>query len=161
VKAFEIAALLAAASFALVAVVGAFALVKLIRVLSKARDVMSEFHGGSEALLARANAAVDRASEQLGRTDAVTASMAELGDGMSELAGQVNALAGVGKAVAAGPVGRAAAVAYGVRHAVGLRRSRRAPSRTVSGRVAPGDTDPGKVAAATAPGQISPGKTRR
>ena len=45
---------------------------------------------------------------------------------MTELAGQASALAGIGRSVAGavvgGPVGRAAAVAYGVRHAVGLRR---------------------------------------
>ena len=52
--------------------------------------------------------------------------MADLGDSMTELAGQASALAGIGRSVAGavvgGPVGRAAAVAYGVRHAVGLRR---------------------------------------
>ena len=45
---------------------------------------------------------------------------------MTELAGQASALAGIGRSVAGavvgGPLGRAAAVAYGVRHAVGLRR---------------------------------------
>jgi hypothetical protein len=50
--------------------------------------------------------------------------MDELGTGMTELAGQVTALAGLGRTIAAGPVGRMGALAYGVRHAVG-RRSRR------------------------------------
>ena len=64
---------------------------------------------------------------------------------MTELAGQASALAGIGRTVAGavvgGPVGRAAAVAYGVRHAVGLRRGTaaggapagRAPGRRWSG----------------------------
>jgi len=51
---------------------------------------------------------------------------------MAELAGQVTALAGLGRAIAAGPVGRTAALAYGVRRAVGLRRTAR---RTVPGRI--------------------------
>jgi hypothetical protein len=58
--------------------------------------------------------------------------MDELGTGMAELAGQVTALAGLGRALAAGPVGRTAALAYGVRHALSLRRAAR---RSVPGRV--------------------------
>jgi hypothetical protein len=45
---------------------------------------------------------------------------------MTELAGQASALAGIGKTVAGavvgGPVGKAAAVASGIRYAVSLRR---------------------------------------
>jgi hypothetical protein len=48
--------------------------------------------------------------------------MDELDAGMAELAGQVTALAGLGRAIASGPVGRVGALAYGVRHAVSLRR---------------------------------------
>ena len=58
--------------------------------------------------------------------------MDELGAGMAELAGQVTALAALGRTIAAGPVGRTAALAYGVRRAVGLRREAR---RTLPGRV--------------------------
>ena len=76
---------------------------------------------------------MDRAGRQLDRTESVTASMDELGAGMTELAGQVTALAGLGRAIAGGPVGRMGALAYGVRHAVGLRRSR--PRNTLPGRV--------------------------
>jgi hypothetical protein len=47
--------------------------------------------------------------------DQVTANVAEL-------TGHVNSLANVAKAVAAGPVGKAGALAYGVRRAVSLRR---------------------------------------
>ena len=63
------------------------------------------------------------------RAEVVAASMDELGAGMTELAGQVSALAGFGRTLAgtvvSGPVGRAAAVGYGVWHAVGLRRGGR------------------------------------
>ena len=56
----------------------------------------------------------------------------QLGTGMAELSGQVSALAGLGRAIASGPVGRVGALAYGVRHAMSLRRPRRAlPGRLV------------------------------
>jgi hypothetical protein len=88
-----------------------------------------ETRADQQVLLIRANAAVDRASAQLDRAEVVAASMDELGAGMTELAGQVNALAGFGRTLAgsvvSGPVGRAAAVGYGVWHAVGVRRGAR------------------------------------
>jgi hypothetical protein len=69
--------------------------------------------------------------------------MDELGAGMTELAGQVSALAGLGRAIAGGPVGRMGALAYGVRHAVNLRRT---PKRALPGRVMErGELTPGKA----------------
>jgi hypothetical protein len=130
-----IAALIAAGSFAVLAVAGAYLAVRLTRVLSDATVLIRETRADQQALLARASAAVDRAHTQLDRAEAVSGSMDELGAGMSELAGQMSALAGFGRAVAAGPVGRAAAVAYGVRHAMTLRRTGR---RTLPGRVVNG-----------------------
>jgi uncharacterized protein YoxC len=117
-----VAALIAALSFAVLACAGVYLAVRLTRVLGDATTLVRETRADQQALLARADAAVDRAHAQLDRTDAVVASMDELGAGVAELAGQVSALAGLGRSLAAGPVGRAAAVAYGVRHAVGLRR---------------------------------------
>jgi hypothetical protein len=132
-----VAALIAAVSFAVLAGAGVYLSVRLTRVLGDAATLVRETRADHEALFARANAAVDRAHAQLDRTESVAASMDELGSGMAELAGQVSALAGLGRAVASGPVGRAAAVAYGVRHAVALRRGtgrRRAlPGRIVNG----------------------------
>jgi hypothetical protein len=130
-----IAALIAAGSFAVLAVAGAYLAVRLTRVLGDATALIRETRADQQALLARASAAVDRAHAQLDRAEAVGESMDELGAGMSELARQMSALAGFGRAVAAGPVGRAAAVAYGVRHAVTLRRAGR---RTLPGRVVNG-----------------------
>jgi len=86
----------------------------------------------AQAAVDGAQEAVDRAGKQLDRSESVTASMDELGAGMAELAGQVTTLAGLGRTIADGPVGRTAALAYGVRHAVGLRRAAR---RTLPGRV--------------------------
>jgi len=120
-----VAALIAALSFAVLACAGVYLAVRLTRVLGDATTLVRETRAEQQALLARANAAVDRAHAQLDRTEPVVASMDELGTGVAELAGQVSALAGMGRSLAAGPVGRAAAVAYGVRHAVGLRRGTR------------------------------------
>lgn len=144
-----IAALIAAVSFAVLACAGVFLAVRFTRVLGDAATLVRETRADQEALFARANAAVDRAHGQLDRTEAVSASMDELGDGVAELAGQMSALAGMGRALAAGPVGRAAAVAYGVRHAVALRRggSRRTLIvRGVSGGASPLErAEPGHV----------------
>jgi len=121
----SVAALIAAMSFAVLACAGVYLAVRLTRVLGDAATLVRETRADQQALFARANAAVDRAHAQLDRTEGVSASMDELGDSVTELAGQLSALAGLGRGLAAGPVGRAAAVAYGVRHAVVLRRGAR------------------------------------
>ena len=124
-----VAALIAAVSFAVLACAGVYLAVRLTRVLGDAATLVRETRADQQVLLARANAAVDRAGAQLDRAEVVSASMDELGTGMTELAGQVTALAGFGRTfagtVVGGPVGRAAAVGYGVWHAVGLRRGAR------------------------------------
>jgi hypothetical protein len=136
VTATGIAALIAAGGFAVLALTGAYLAIRITSVLGDAATLVREARAGQEALLSRANAAVDRANAQLDNTAAVSDSMDELGTSMADLASQVTALAAFGKtmagAVVGGPVGRAAAVAYGVRHAVGLRRSRR---QAVAGQV--------------------------
>jgi hypothetical protein len=124
-----IAALIAAASFAVLALTAVYVVIRATRVFGDASALIRQARDGHETMLARVNAAVDRTNAQLDRTESVTASMDALGEGMSELAGQVNAMAWFGRtmagAVVGGPVGKAAAVAYGVRHAVGLRRGKR------------------------------------
>ena len=138
-NAMELAALIAATFWALLVCVGVFVLFRMGRLLSESTRLVADVRERGDLLLRRAQAAVDgaqaavdRAGNQLDRTESVTASMDELGAGMTELAGRVTALAGFGRAIAGGPVGRAAALAYGVRRAVGLRRAAR---RTVPGSV--------------------------
>jgi hypothetical protein len=141
VNAAELAALIAAVFWALLVCVGVFVLFRLGRLLSESSQLVARLRERGDVLLTRAQAAVDgaqaavdRAGQQLDRTESVTASMDELGTGMAELAGQVTALAGLGRALADGPVGRVGALAYGVRHAVTLRRGARS-RRTLPGRV--------------------------
>jgi uncharacterized protein YoxC len=141
VNAAEAAALIAAVFWALLVTVGVFVLFRLGRLVNESTKLVTEVREHGDTLLQRAHqavdgaqAAVDRANTQLDQTESVTASMDELNTGMSELAGQVTALAGLGRSIAGGPVGRTAALAYGVRHAISLRRAG-ATKRTVPGRV--------------------------
>ncbi len=154
-NAAALAALIAAVFWALLVCVGVVVLLRLGRLLSASTALVSDVRERTDVLLQRAQAAVDgaqaavdRAGQQLGRTESVTASMDELGAGMAELAALVR-----GDELAPGgdppgsprswgeafppkpprpPWGRTAALAYGVRHAVGLRRAGR---RTLPGRV--------------------------
>jgi hypothetical protein len=129
-----IAALIAAVSFAVLAGAGVYLAVRFTRVLGDAATLVRDTRSDQQALFARANTAVDRANAQLDLTEAATASVGELGTAMTELAGQASAVAG---AVVGGPLGRAAAVAYGVRHAVGVRTGAR-QRRPLAGQVVAG-----------------------
>jgi Bacterial protein of unknown function (DUF948) len=138
VNAAELAALIAAVFWGLLVCVGVFVLFRLGRFLSESTKLVTDVRERGDVLLTRAQAAVngaqaavDRAGRQLDQAESATASMEELGAGMSELAGQVTALTALGRVIAGGPVGRLGAFAYGVRHAVSLRR----PRRTLPGRV--------------------------
>jgi uncharacterized protein YoxC len=139
-NAAEVAALIAAVFWAVLVSVGVFVLFRLGRLLSESSKLVADLRERGDVLLTRAQAAVDgaqaavdRAGGQLDRTESVAASMDELGAGMAELTGQVTALAGLGRAIAGGPVGRVGALAYGVRHAIRLRRG--GPRRALPGRV--------------------------
>src|SRR6201996_8283017 len=137
-----VAALIVAVSFAVLACAGVYLAVRFTRVLGDAATLVRETRADQQALFARANAAVDRASAQLTATETATAAVADLGDSMTELAGQADALAGIGRSVAGavvgGPLGRAAALAHGVRHAGGLRPRPAARPGALPGRVVDG-----------------------
>jgi uncharacterized protein YoxC len=137
-----IAALVAAVSFAVLAGAGVYLATRFTRVLGDAATLVHETRTGQQALFTRANAAVDRANAQLDKADVVTASMDDLGTSITELAGQAATLAGIGRtvggALVTGPLGRAASVAYGVRHAVALRRGTTARPNALAGQVVTG-----------------------
>jgi uncharacterized protein YoxC len=118
----ELAALVAAFFWAVLVCAAVYVLFRLARLLSEAARLTAELRSHSDLVFERAQAAVDRANEQLDATGSVTASMDDLNAGMSQLAEQVSTLAGMGRAIAAGPAGRAAAFVYGVRRAVAIRR---------------------------------------
>lgn len=126
----QIAALIAAVAFALLSVLGGYVLLRLARLISEAAALMTELRTRSDALLERANSAVDRAHEQLTRTDAIGANLDEINSNLAELTGDISVLTRAVRAMLAGPAGKVAAFAYGVRRAIWLRRtdSRRLPA---------------------------------
>jgi hypothetical protein len=156
-----VAALIAAVSFAVLTLTGIFVALRLNVLLRAATGMIQEADKRHETVLSRVNAAVDRTNAQLDRTEAVTAGMDKLGAGMNELSDQVNALAGFGRTMAGtvvgGPAGKAAAVAYGVRHAVGQRR-RGNRRRTLAGEVVKGKET---VAAGQSPRSVPDKKEAR
>ena len=159
-----IAALIAALSFAVLACAGVYLAVRFTRVLDDAATLVRDTRSDQQALFARANTAVDRANAQLDLTEAATASVGELGTAMTELAGQASALAGVGRTVAGavvgGPLGKAAAVAYGVRHAVGVRTGTRR-RRALAGQVVTGAELPAAASNRAAASNQAPEPRRR
>jgi uncharacterized protein YoxC len=119
----QLAALIAAVFFAGGVCVAGYALLKVARLANEATRYVSGMHERIDVVIEQAHAAIDRTNEQLDRTDAITSNMTEVTANVAKLTEQVSALAALGRALAAGPVGKAAAVTYGVRRAVGMRRS--------------------------------------
>jgi uncharacterized protein YoxC len=120
-----LAALIAAVFFAIGVCVAAYVLLRLGRLISEATATLADYRKRADALVEDAQAAVDRAHRQLARTDAITASMDEVTANMAELSGHVSALAGLARGISAGvgaPLLRLAALGYGLRRAVALRR---------------------------------------
>jgi X-X-X-Leu-X-X-Gly heptad repeat protein len=118
----DLAALVAAFFFAVLVCAGVYVLIRLTRMISEGTRLLADMRAQSDTVFERARAAVDRANQQLDATSSVTAGMDELNEGMSQLTDQVSALAGLGRAISAGPAGRVGAFVYGVRHAVAIRR---------------------------------------
>lgn len=122
----QLAALIAAVSFAVLAGVSVVVLIKLGQALSTAKRLMVDYSGRADLLLDRAQAAVDRTNEQLARTDSITASMDQVTANMAELSGHVSALTGLARGMSAAvstPLTGFAALVHGVRRAVIVRRS--------------------------------------
>lgn len=159
----QLAALIAAVSFAVLAGVSVVVLIKLGRVLSTAKQLMIGYSERADLLLDRAQAAVDRTNEQLARTDSITAGMDQVTASMAELSGHVSALTGLARGMSAAvsmPLTGVAALLHGVRRAVIVRRSVQAAVRADQqrGRAA-GMADPRARAAitgATGPAAAAP-----
>jgi X-X-X-Leu-X-X-Gly heptad repeat protein len=129
----DLAALVAAFFFATGVCAGVYVLIRLARLISEGTRLVADVRSRSDTVFEQAQAAGDRANQQLDATSTVTAGMDELNEGMSQLTDQVSALAGLGRAIATGPAGRVGAFVYGVRHAVSIRRDGTVrPERAVS-----------------------------
>jgi uncharacterized protein YoxC len=143
----QVAALIAAVAFAVGVCAAIYALLKLARLATEATRYLTGVQQRTDELIEQAHAAIDRTNEQLTRTEIITANVNEVTANVAELTEHMSALASFGRAVAAGPVGKAAAFAYGVRRAVSLRRDSRdrravtaapAPRSALAARARPG-----------------------
>jgi len=118
-----VAVVAAAAAFVAAAGVAVYVMLKAARLMSETSAAVAGLRERGDLLIERANATIDQAGEQIARTGTVTASMAGVTAAMAELGGQVAAVAPALPAAGAtsGPLAWAAALAYGVRWALGNR----------------------------------------
>jgi uncharacterized protein YoxC len=128
----QLAALIAAGVFAVLACVAIFVLIKLSRLMSAVTGMVTQYRDRADQLIEQAQAAVDRTNEQLIRTDAITASMDQVTTNMAELSGHVSALAGLARGIsvaASAPLTGMSAFVFGLRRAMLVRRSLEAAVR--------------------------------
>jgi hypothetical protein len=124
----QLAALIAAAFFAIAMCAAVYVLVRFGKLISAATALVTSYQAGADDLLARSRAAVERADQQLARTGAMAEGVDAVAASMSELSVQLSAVAGTAKLIASGlgaPVLRIAAAGHGVRHALAKRRTGR------------------------------------
>ena len=124
----QLAALIAAAFFAVGVCAAVYVLARLARLITAATSLVTSYQASADELLRRARAAVERADEQLARTGALADGVDEVAASMSELSEQVAAVAGTTRLIASGlgaPVLRLAAAGHGVRRAMAIRRAGR------------------------------------
>jgi uncharacterized protein YoxC len=122
----QLAALIAAGSFAVLACVGIVVLLRLARLTSAVTRMVTEYRDRADLLIEQAQEAVDRTNAQLARTDAITASMDQVTANMAELSGHVSALAGVARGIssaATAPLTGMSAFMFGLRRAMIVRRT--------------------------------------
>jgi len=122
----QLAALVAAGFFAVLACVAVYVLIRLGRLMSAVTEMVTGYKARADQLIEQAQAAVDRTNEQLIRTDAITASMDQVTANMAELSGHVSALAGLARGIstaASAPLTGLSAFAFGLRRAIVVRRS--------------------------------------
>jgi uncharacterized protein YoxC len=126
----QLAALIAAGFFAVGVCAAVFVLFKLARLATEATRYLSGMRERTDTVIEQAHAAIDRTNAELDRTEVITANMDQVTANVAELTGHVSTLANTARAVAAGPVGKVGALAFGVRHAVSLRRQGDGPPPT-------------------------------
>lgn len=118
----QLAALIAAGFFALGVCVAVFVLFKLARLTTAATRYLSGMRERTDTVIEQAHAAIGRTNAELDRAEVITANMDQVTANVAELTGHISTLATAAKTVAAGPVGKVGALAFGVRRAVSLRR---------------------------------------
>ena len=147
VTAVQAAAVAAAAAWVIGVGVAVYVMLKAARLMSETSTTVAGLRKRGDLLIERANAAIDRAGQQIAKTEAVTASIEGVTATMSELDGHLTAFAppAASQASATGrPLTWAAALVYGIRWALGTRRT--AGPGTASQASRPASTWPGRDA---------------
>jgi uncharacterized protein YoxC len=116
----QIAAIIAAAAFAILVLLLAVPLLKLGRTLDEATIAIRKAHEGSAPLLDDAQVTLTTVNTQLERVDGVTASV-------QAVAANTRALSSLVTATFGGPLVKVAALSYGLRKASQTRKLRNAP----------------------------------
>ncbi len=144
VTAVQAAVVAAAAAWVIGAGVAVYVMLKAARLMSETSTAVTGLRERGDLLIERANAAIDRAGEQIAKTETVTASMEGVTATMSELDGRLTALAppaGRDASAADRPLTWAAALVYGIRWAIGIRRPGRPEASQRPGRPGTGRAD--------------------
>ena len=144
-----VAVVAAAAAFVAGAGVAVYVMMKAARLMSETSVAVAGLRERSDLLIERANATIDQAGEQITRTQTVTASMEGVTAAMAQLGDNLDAMAPALPAPAEGaarPLTWAAALLYGVRWALGARRSGGvAPPQAGRGHAGPPGRWPGRA----------------
>ncbi len=122
----QLAALIAAGFFAVLACVAMVVLLRFGRLVSAVTRMVTEYRDRADLLIGQAQEAVDRTNAQLARTDAITASMDQVTANMAELSGHVSTLAGLARGIstaATAPLTGVSAFMFGLRRAMLVRRT--------------------------------------
>jgi uncharacterized protein YoxC len=122
----QVAALIAAGFFAVLACVAMVVLLRFGRLVSAVTRMVTEYRDRADVLIEQAQEAVDRTNAQLARTDVITASMDQVTANMAELSGHVSALAGMARVIssaATAPLTGMSALTFGLRRALLVRRT--------------------------------------
>jgi septal ring factor EnvC (AmiA/AmiB activator) len=145
-----VAIVVAAAFWAIAVCAGVYVMMRAARLINQTTAVVTSLRQRSETLMDEAEAVTRRASEQVGRTEAIATSMDEVTTSMAELNQRLTGLGPAARSLAEGaglPLTKIAAFTYGVARAVGMRRAR--AERAAGGARRAAGT--GALAAASAP----------
>ena len=112
----EVAALVAAVVWAVLATFICVALVKLIKLINAATVVVSELGDRTPPLMDDVTATVERANTSLERVEEITANAQATTE-------DVATMTALTRSVVTGPLVKAAALSYGVRRVLGRRRA--------------------------------------
>jgi uncharacterized protein YoxC len=129
----QLAGLIVAMFWAILVCFLAYALLKLARLLAEMTKLVVDLGDQVGPLLDDLTDTVEKASEQLGRTEVITRQMA----GVSQ---NVSAVTTVMSSVVGGPLVKAAAFSYGVRRALGQNRPTQEQARLPARRTGKGRT---------------------